>query len=202
MCALAQQLIDPYFRTIEGFTVLIEKDWISFGHQFHLRFGQYDRNYDEKQRSPVFIQYLDCLRQLLIQFPYHFEFNHELLLFIAEEVYTHKYGTFLGNCELDRKEMRVRDNTESMWTYVMLEKARFTNRFYNPVATKDIIEQIPLTAPFCLQEWREFHFKWSKQSHCVVYQDLTTTECIQNSHQAVQLENTRIEKQQLQDLLK
>lgn len=32
MCALAQQCIDPYFRTIEGFLTLISKDWISFGH--------------------------------------------------------------------------------------------------------------------------------------------------------------------------
>lgn len=62
ICALAQQLMDPYYRTIEGLAVIIQKDWISFGHQFHLRCGQYDRNYDEKQRSPVFIQYLDCLR--------------------------------------------------------------------------------------------------------------------------------------------
>jgi hypothetical protein len=55
MCSLAQQLIDPYYRTLEGFIILINKDWISFGHQFHLRFGQFDRNYKEEQRSPVFI---------------------------------------------------------------------------------------------------------------------------------------------------
>jgi myotubularin-related protein 6/7/8 len=48
MCSLAQQCLDPYYRTIEGLCVLIEKDWCSFGHQFNLRYGQYDHCHDEK----------------------------------------------------------------------------------------------------------------------------------------------------------
>tara|TARA_B110000285_G_C14610026_1_gene374519 strand:+ start:292 stop:546 length:255 start_codon:yes stop_codon:yes gene_type:complete len=48
MCALAQQLIDPYYRTIDGLIVVINKDWLSFGHQFHLRMGQMDRHYKEE----------------------------------------------------------------------------------------------------------------------------------------------------------
>ena len=48
------------------------------------------------------------------------------------------------------KQKKVIDNTESIWTYIMLEKARFTNRYYNPVATRDIIECIPMTAPFAM----------------------------------------------------
>ncbi|KAK7234599.1 phosphatidylinositol-3,5-bisphosphate 3-phosphatase [Aureococcus anophagefferens] len=37
VCGLAQFLLDPYCRTIDGFGVLVEKDWCAFGHMFRER---------------------------------------------------------------------------------------------------------------------------------------------------------------------
>ena len=37
LTALAQLLLDPYYRTIRGFQILVEKDWITIGHRFRER---------------------------------------------------------------------------------------------------------------------------------------------------------------------
>ena len=55
-------LLDPHYRTITGFMELIEKDWLSFGHKFHERLGIYNEKYGDNEKSPIFIQFLDCVR--------------------------------------------------------------------------------------------------------------------------------------------
>jgi len=54
IAALAQMMLDPYFRTFEGFQVIVEKDWLSFGHMFNKRCGHFTSS-DHSNRSPVFL---------------------------------------------------------------------------------------------------------------------------------------------------
>ncbi|CAF5090565.1 unnamed protein product, partial [Rotaria magnacalcarata] len=65
LTSLAMLILDGYYRTLNGFMILIEKEWVSFGHKFLCRIGHGDKI--ESERSPVFIQFLDCTYQLLQQ---------------------------------------------------------------------------------------------------------------------------------------
>jgi hypothetical protein len=92
--------------------------------------------------------------------PLAFEFSSELLIFIASEMYSNKFGTFIQNCEKQKQTLKLAELTESMWTYVLTEKHRFMNKFYS--GPQPIISQINLTASFTLPPWREFFYKWTE----------------------------------------
>ena len=134
----SQLILDKRFRTLDGFICLIEKDWLTFGHQFRYRCGMYcpsdspSNIASENQKSPVFIQWLDAVYQIMHQNITKFEFNMELLFFLANEIFTGKYGTFLFNNEKEREEYKCREKTVSIWTYVKENEYRFLNPIYNP----------------------------------------------------------------------
>ena len=102
--ALIQIFIDPYFRTIDGFIHLIEKEFINFGHKFADRLGQ-DFSIEKKQEefSPIFIQFMDCVYQILIQNTAQFQFNVQFLLDIVFHSTSGKYGNFLFNSNFEKK---------------------------------------------------------------------------------------------------
>ncbi len=79
LCSLGALLLDPYYRTMEGFQILIEKDWINFGHQFAKRLGQGMNNPLSEEKSQIFLQFLDCITQIMHQFPSEFEFNYKYI---------------------------------------------------------------------------------------------------------------------------
>jgi hypothetical protein len=156
MVSLAQIMLSPYYRTIEGFQLLLEKDWIAFGHKFHQRHGHLDKSFDDSQRAPIFIQFLDAVWQLQQQFPCSFEFNEAFLTEIAVESYTCVYGTFLLNSEMERKEAEMRRRTVSLWTDMNQSKDKYLNVFYFP----DTHTMIPSVSCDSVTLWKPFFLRF------------------------------------------
>ena len=137
LSATAQLLLDNYYRTLDGFICLIEKEWLSYGHQFRYRNGMYSpidsptNISSENQFSPIFIQWLDVIYQLMYQNYSKFQFNFNLLYFLAEEMFTGNYGTFLFNNEKEREKYDAKSKTVSIWTFVKLNENKFINPIYD-----------------------------------------------------------------------
>ncbi|KAK1931340.1 Myotubularin-related protein 2 [Phytophthora citrophthora] len=125
LSALAQMMLDPYFRTLEGFALLIEKDWCSFGHNFQKRCSHPTSD----QTSPIFLQFIDAVYQLTLQFPTHFQFNELLLSSVAEAAYSSWYGTFQKNSECERREFLSTVASASVWDVIRAT----TDQFLNPL---------------------------------------------------------------------
>uniref|UniRef100_A0A915BJL9 Phosphatidylinositol-3-phosphatase n=1 Tax=Parascaris univalens TaxID=6257 RepID=A0A915BJL9_PARUN len=130
--SIAQLLLDPFYRTIRGFQILIEKDWLGFGHKFDDRCGHIGALNEEaaKEVSPIFAQFLDATYQLMRQRPRAFQFNERYLIEIHEHAYSCQYGTFLGNCDKDRKDLHLSKRTQSLWAYLDDRHDDYLNPLY------------------------------------------------------------------------
>ncbi|XP_067418989.1 myotubularin-related protein 6 [Emydura macquarii macquarii] len=163
VCSLGSLLLDSYYRTIKGFMVLIEKDWISFGHKFSDRCGQLDG--DPKEISPVFTQFLEGVWHLTEQFPQAFEYNEAFLLQIHEHVHSCQFGNFLGNCQKEREELKLKEKTYSLWPFLLDEQKKYLNPLYNPGFSQKLALLEPNTVSFNFKFWRNMYHQFDRTMH-------------------------------------
>ncbi|XP_007174083.1 myotubularin-related protein 7 isoform X1 [Balaenoptera acutorostrata] len=128
VCSVASLLLDPHYRTLKGFMVLIEKDWISFGHKFNHRYGNLDG--DPREISPVIDQFIECVWQLMEQFPCAFEFNERFLIHIQHHIYSCQFGNFLCNSQKERQELKIQERTYSLWAHLWKNRGDYLNPLF------------------------------------------------------------------------
>ncbi|XP_068389081.1 myotubularin-related protein 1 isoform X3 [Eschrichtius robustus] len=158
LTSLAMLMLDSYYRTVKGFEALIEKEWISFGHRFALRVGHGNDNHADADRSPIFLQFIDCVWQMTRQFPSAFEFNELFLITILDHLYSCLFGTFLCNCEQQRLKEDVYTKTVSLWSYINSQLDEFSNPFFVNYENHVLY---PVTSLSHLELWVNCYVRWN-----------------------------------------
>ncbi|XP_018088952.1 myotubularin-related protein 11 isoform X2 [Xenopus laevis] len=100
LASLVQLMSDPFVRTISGFQSLVQKEWLSAGHPFLQRINPFKET--DKDESPVFQLFLDCVWQLIQQFPNAFEFTESYLLALHDSAFHPFCSSFMYNCQWER----------------------------------------------------------------------------------------------------
>ncbi|GAA49811.1 Myotubularin- protein 6 [Clonorchis sinensis] len=129
VCALAQIILDPYYRTIAGLEALIKKEWLAFGHKFSHR-NALTTTSDPREASPIFTLFLDCVRHLCELCPTKFEYNSDVLCLLHDESYAANYGTFVGCSEKERCDLKIPVTTYSIWPLISQKRGEFMNPYY------------------------------------------------------------------------
>ncbi|XP_009317983.1 PREDICTED: myotubularin-related protein 9 isoform X2 [Pygoscelis adeliae] len=160
---LAAQCIDR-----EGASVLVHgtegtDSTLQAGHPFQQRCAQSAySNSKQKWEAPVFLLFLDCVWQILRQFPCSFEFNEQFLIMLFEHAYASQFGTFLGNNENERSKLKLPQKTMSLWSWV--NRSEELSKFQNPLFEANSLVIWPSVAPQSLQLWEGVFLRWNRPS--------------------------------------
>eukprot|EP01062_Namystynia_karyoxenos_P012973 TRINITY_DN1466_c0_g1_i1.p1 TRINITY_DN1466_c0_g1~~TRINITY_DN1466_c0_g1_i1.p1 ORF type:complete len:885 (+),score=214.84 TRINITY_DN1466_c0_g1_i1:72-2726(+) len=130
--SLAALLLDPYYRTLDGFATLVDNHWLAMGHRFRTRGTgvtiEVQQPLDQRtvsssaipakltevggsvhtdmlgssEVSPIFLQWLCAVGNLVEQHPAAFEFTEELLRQLAVHHSSGVYDNFLGDNDRER----------------------------------------------------------------------------------------------------
>ncbi|XP_067255613.1 myotubularin-related protein 10 isoform X2 [Chanodichthys erythropterus] len=117
---LVQLMCDPHCRSLHGFQGLIQKEWVMAGHRFLDRCNHLKKS--DKEESPLFLLFLDCVWQLWNQYPAAFEFTEVYLTVLGDSMWVPVFSTFLFNCPRQRAE-HSRDFASSKSIYLGQDQA-------------------------------------------------------------------------------
>jgi myotubularin-related protein 1/2 len=152
--ALCQIFLDSYYRTFEGFMVLIEKEFSQTGHMLRKRLGVFSK--DTQNRSPIFLQFLDVVHNILYQYPLCFQFNQLFLRDLALVAY---FGV-LVNFVYDEERLRAQNKIRNMGLHAF----DFFNMYKEKYMTHSFDMKKTIGKVSCqehnLRFWKEYFFMY------------------------------------------
>uniref|UniRef100_A0A0E0IFQ3 Myotubularin phosphatase domain-containing protein n=1 Tax=Oryza nivara TaxID=4536 RepID=A0A0E0IFQ3_ORYNI len=187
LVALACLLLDPYYRTFNGFQALVEKDWLAFGHPFAERMGV--PTITDNNSGSQF----ELLRQpslgTLSNSPNRGALGssvstsnttsgqsqtsnnsspillQKFLVDFMDCVLSCRFGNFLCNSEREREQSGAVSSCHCMWTYLADLRAsggsfhKHRNPFYDPLKHNGPL--VPPAAALAPTLWPQFYLRWT-----------------------------------------
>ncbi|KAK1310622.1 hypothetical protein QJS10_CPA08g00518 [Acorus calamus] len=115
--------------------------------------------------SPIFLQWVDCVSQLLRMYPCAFEFSSAFLVDFLDCMLSCRFGNFLCNSEKERQQSGIYDACGCMWVYLNDLRASeglshaHHNIFYDPTKHEGVL--LPPAATLAPTIWPQFHLRWA-----------------------------------------
>ncbi|KAK6106018.1 Myotubularin-like phosphatase domain family protein [Brugia pahangi] len=172
--SLVQVCTDRFYRTITGFSALIEKEWIALGHPFGLNmFGctlianiPHSR---PKACTATFLLFLDCVAQLIRLHPLSFEYSHYLLIALWDLSITGLASGLTCNSVNDRLALCKTAPTFPLSQYYTSKYClMFTNVLYSAnllLGFESVPVIRPSSSPIDVQFWNECYLRWMQPAN-------------------------------------
>ena len=156
---LVQLLLDPHYRTLDGLAALLQKDLLAFGHKCAERLGHAAGGPSTHEWSPIVLQLLDAIHQVMAQQPAAFDFTDDALTFIAAHAHAGIAPDFRHDHERGRAaaaRAAAGGNGPSVWALLLERRGRFANDGYREWPAAD--GALPVVCALQrLRLWRLFH---------------------------------------------
>ena len=128
---------------------------------------------DDEDTAPIFIQFLDCVWQMLQQYPTSFGFTSRLLEILGDEAYVGRDLNLACNCEKTRGLLGVRAALGitdfpralvSVWSFIAPHVEHVRNPNFAPDGPKHAVLR-PRTHLDDLELWSSYYLRWLPTLH-------------------------------------
>lgn len=99
---------------------------------------------------------VECVYQVYRQYPNYFEFNEAFLICLIDQLYSCRFGTFLGDCEKERVDLALANRTASLWEFM----ERYRSCFISPMYVRYEGHLSVNTQASSIVIWDTFYHRW------------------------------------------